>query len=121
MGKLVFDKKGLKTVDDKMRRALELSAHVMRDEIRNEGVIPMREGTLRGEAMYIDTSRSKEGIVRIGHNTPYARRLYYHPEYHFNKAFAPNAQAYWFSFWLKGGIYEKRFAEVYAALLDKEI
>ena len=118
---LVFDKKGLKLVDKKMSDALELTAHVIRDEVRDEGIVPFDKGTLRGEAMYIDAKDVSKGEVRIGHSTVYARRLYFHPEYNFQTTNSPFAQAYWFAPWLKGGRYEKRFSEVYAKLLEREL
>lgn len=60
-------------------------------------------GKLQGEGTFVDLSDSKSGKVRLVSSTPYARRMYYHPEYHFNKAQNPNAQGRWLDDYLKGG------------------
>lgn len=36
------------------------------------------------------------GSGEIRYRTPYARRLYYHPEYNFSQEKNPDAGAYWF-------------------------
>ena len=36
------------------------------------------------------------GSGKIQYRTPYARRLYYHPEYEFSKEHNPQAGGYWF-------------------------
>ena len=62
-------------------KALELTAEALHDEVANAEVIPMDKGTLTGEAFFCDYSDSASGKVTLVHETPYARRLYYHPEY----------------------------------------
>lgn len=94
-------------------RALELTAEALHQEIVNEGVVPRRDGTLEGEGMFVDYTDSSKGKVSIIHNTPYARRMYYHPEYHFHRENwedergkkhdgNPNAQGKWFKPWIDG-------------------
>lgn len=83
-------------------RALELTAEALHQEIVNEGVVPRRDGTLEGEGMFVDYTDSSKGKVSIIHNTPYARRLYYHPEYNFSKVENSNAQGKWFKPWING-------------------
>lgn len=53
-------------------------------------------GTLSGEGTFVDKSDVAQGRVRIVSSTPYARRLYYHPEYNFDKGEHPQAQGRWF-------------------------
>lgn len=48
------------------------------------------------------------GKVSIVSDTPYARRLYFHPEYNFNKVENPNAGAKWFEPYIDGN--KKDFA-----------
>ena len=43
-------------------------------------------------------------------NTPYARRLYYHPEYHFQTDENPFAGGAWLEPWLPGGL-NQNFAQ----------
>ena len=94
-------------------RALEKTAAALQTDIVQAQVVPRMDGTLQNEAFFVDTSESWEGRVSLVHATPYARRLYYHPEYHFRtEAWTdyrgshqgnPNAKAGWFEDWLPGG------------------
>lgn len=54
--------------------------------------IPQDQGFLKDSAL----SASSVGEGRVVWNTPYARRLYYNPQYHFSKDKNPNAQGLWF-------------------------
>jgi len=64
--------------------ALEQTAEALHSEVKQEQVVPRDTGALQGTNMFVDFSGSKKGTVSIVHSTPYARRLYYHPEYHFS-------------------------------------
>lgn len=119
--KITIDKSKVARIDRKIQRAFELTARVLQDDIREEQVIPRDIGTLQGEAFFVDDSESSQGEIRLVHQTPYARRLYYHPEYHFSHRENANAQGMWFSPWLKGGKYQKRPAEIFSKLLKKEL
>ena len=79
-------------------------------------------GTLQNESTYVDMSNSSNGTVTIVSSTPYARRLYFHPEYHFDKGENPNAGGMWYKDWLLGGK-KQDFApdtlkEIYRRLAD---
>lgn len=83
--------------------ALEQTAEALHDEVVQAQVVPRDQGTLQNEAFFVDVSESSEGKVSLVHNTPYARRLYFHPEYHFKKDENPHARGEWFKDWLPGG------------------
>lgn len=59
-------------------------------------------GTLQNESTFIDSAKSGSGHVTISSDTPYARRLYFHPEYKFNKKNNPHAGGRWFDPWIDG-------------------
>lgn len=86
---------------------LEQTAEALHDEVRQAQVVPRDTGALQGENMFVDVSGSKQGTVSIVHSTPYARRLYYHPEYHFSTTENPNAKGHWFEDWEEGGKYDE--------------
>lgn len=83
-------------------RALEQTAADLTEEIQNAQVIPRDVGDLQ-ESMHIDGSDLEQGSCSIVFNTPYARRLYYHPEYQFSKTENPNARGKWLEPWSTGG------------------
>jgi Minor capsid protein len=68
---------------------MQLDQDVLKD---SNFFIPKQEGYL--EASSLTHSRIGEGHIEW--NTPYARRLYYNPQYNFSKDVNPNAQGLWF-------------------------
>ena len=79
-------------------------------------------GTLQNESTFVDMSNSSNGTVTIVSSAPYARRLYFHPEYHFDKGENPNAGGMWYKDWLLGGKKQDfapdTFKEIYRRLAD---
>jgi len=80
-------------------KALEMTAWAIVSDIVSSQVVPFDVGTLE-RSVYVEA----EGILAaVGFNTPYARRLYFHPEYRFRTDKNPNAQGRWMDMYLKGG------------------
>lgn len=111
-----FDMQGVNLVNKKMTDALAKATYVLQDEIREAQVIPRALGTLQGEAFTI-VDHSQQKYMDMGFSTPYARRLYYHPEYNFRHDQNPNAKGMWLEDWIKGGKKENRLAEIFEGLL----
>lgn len=93
--------------------ALEQTAEAVHTDVLDEHVVPRRDGDLSGKGFFVDTSESKHGHVELVHSTPYARRMYYHPEYNFHREpwqdasgrqhdGNENAQGHWFDPWTSG-------------------
>lgn len=82
--------------------ALEQTAEALHVEVTQAQVFPRDTGHLQDESTFIDYSQSNQGKVTIVSSTPYARRLYFHPEYNFQKK-NPNAKGEWYEDWLPGG------------------
>lgn len=83
--------------------ALEQTAEDLHTEVEQAQVFPRDTGALQNESTFVDTSESSHGKVSIISSTPYARRLYFHPEFHFKKDENPNAKGKWYEDWLPGG------------------
>lgn len=83
--------------------ALEQTAEALHTEVVQAQVMPFDTGALQNEGTFVDYSESRQGKVSIISNTPYARRLYFHPEYHFQTKENPNARGKWYEDWLPGG------------------
>ncbi|MDY2725680.1 MAG: hypothetical protein SOV36_02535 [Anaerostipes faecalis] len=86
--------------------ALEKTAEALHTEVVQAQVMPFDTGNLQNESTFVDVTSSSLGRVQIISATPYARRLYYHPEYHFSTLENPFAGGEWFTPWLPGGIYQ---------------
>lgn len=104
-----------------VQEALLKTAEALHTEIGQEEVIPMQTGLLSGEAFFVDDSNIGKNRVALINNTPYARRLYYHPEYHFSKEFHSNAKGEWYKDWLPGGRYAEFIPETFAEFMRERM
>lgn len=84
-------------------QALEQTVEALHTEVVQAQVMPFRTGNLQNESTFVDGSDAANGRVSLISSTPYARRLYYHPEYNFSKAENPNAGGKWLVRWAPGG------------------
>lgn len=62
----------IKNLSDSAERALELTAEHIHTETVQDRVVPRKDGTLQGDAFFVDISKSNAGKVTLVHNTPYA-------------------------------------------------
>jgi NAD+--asparagine ADP-ribosyltransferase len=92
----------IKKLTDAQVKALEQTAEALHQDVVDSRVIPRDTGHLHKESTFVDYSQSKNGTVSLVSQTPYARRLYYHPEYNFRKTENPNAQGKWLEPWISG-------------------
>jgi len=83
--------------------ALHKTAEALHTEVVQAQVVPFRTGNLQNESSFVDDSDIESGSVSLVYNTPYARRLYYHPEFNFYQGENPQAQGEWLKKWLDGG------------------
>lgn len=112
----------IRRLSQAQKTALEQTAEALHTEVVQAQVIPRDTGNLQGESFFVDTSDSASGKVSLVHSTPYARRLYFHPEYNFSKDENPNARGRWFKDWQPGGKHVdfaiKAFQELYRRLSE---
>ena len=67
------------------KTAVGMTAKALRTDVVQRQVIPYDTGALQGEKMFVDLSEISQGKAYLAHEGPYARRLYYHPEYNFHR------------------------------------
>ncbi len=114
-----MNKTALRALSKAQIMALEQTAEAVKTDVIAANVIPFDVGTMQNESTMIDTNRSKRGHVTISSDTPYARRLYFHPEYKFRKSKNPHAQGRWYDPWISGNKKEfaiKAFRAIYKRL-----
>lgn len=108
--KLILNHNNLKIFNQAAEKALGLTLEEMKTELSNMQVVPKDTGTLE-ESITVEVKNNK-GL--ISYNTPYARKLYYHPEYNFRKLVNCNAQGRWLDDFIYGDKKKwltKKFAE----------
>ena len=108
---VTFDYGEIGKLDAAAMTALHKTAEALHTEVVQATVVPRDTGHLQNEAFFVDDSDIENGSVSLVHNTPYARRLYFHPEFNFNREHNPEAQGEWFKKWLDGGS-EAEFARI---------
>ena len=110
----------VRQVEQAVAAALEQTAQAVITDVVDEQVMPMDTGTLQNSSTFVETSESSTGVVGIISDTPYARRLYYHPEYNFRTSENKNAGGKWFQPWIDGD--KKEFAaDAFAKLLRQNL
>lgn len=92
--KVKLDKSKMGELEKIQRQALEMTAEAVLSDIRASAVVPKDTGELERSG-FVDLSEITQGVARIVFSTPYARRLYWHPEYNFRQDKNPNARGKW--------------------------
>lgn len=82
--------------------ALEQTTEALHTEVVQAEIMPRDTGAMQNESTFVDCSRSSDGRVTIATSTPYARRLYFHPEYNFQRYENAFAQGKWYEPWIDG-------------------
>lgn len=96
--------------------ALEKTIEAFHTEVVNSQVMPFKSGNMQNDNTFPNYSESKKGKVSLVTSTPYARRMYFHPEYNFSKDENQNAQGNWYESWISGknkNFCKKAFSQFY--------
>ena len=103
-------------------KALEETAEALHTEVVQAQVIPFDSSNLQNNSTFVDYTNVQTGRAVLSSTAPYARRLYFHPEYHFDKGENSNARGKWYGDWLQGGKHQdfcqKAFAESYRRITE---
>jgi hypothetical protein len=89
------------TLEKAQQQALEMTMEAVLSDIKTSAVVPKQNNPLETSG-YVDTSKLRDMVVSIVFDTPYARRLYWHPEYNFRKDKNVNAQGKWMEAYITG-------------------
>ena len=103
----------LNALDNAQYEALAMTADATLTELRDRQTMPFDTGNLQNDSTFVDDSqRDKVSIVS---STPYARRLYFHPEYNYRRGNNASAGGKWFESFLNDDF----IATAYAKLLKQ--
>ena len=97
-----LDKAVIGKLAEAQKKALELTTEALKTDIVTSAVVPKQTGELE-ISHYVDLS--KIDMLKTSINVagpPYARRLYWHPEYNFRTDKNSNAQGKWMQSYLDG-------------------
>lgn len=110
--KVKMNNSAIRKLSEAQIRAAEMTVEAVKTDVIAKNVMPFDTGTMQNEATTIDVTRKGAGHFVISSNTPYARRLYFHPEYKFSQENNPNAKGRWYDEWISGR-YKKFAPEAY--------
>lgn len=106
----------IKKLHEISQKAFELTVKEVLSDIRNSQVVPKNTGELeRSGFPDIDVQKM---VAKIVFDTPYARRLYWHPEYNYRQDKNPYAGGLWMQTYIDGE--KKNFVkETYSKFLKQ--
>ncbi len=112
--KINFNDRTFKKIVTAADRALAKTGEAVLTDLVQSGTMPFDTGEMQNNRTFVDLKNVNKGDVAIRTSAPQARRLYYHPEYNFQKGKNANAGGRWFDAYLpngkKGGFAQKAFA-----------
>ena len=100
----------LNMLDGAQYEALAQTGDATLTELRERGVMPFDTGNLQNDSTFVDDS--EKGKVSIVSSTPYARRLYFHPEYNFRRGNNSRAGGKWFDSFLNDNFISNAYAKL---------
>lgn len=84
---------------DKIDTALQMTADALKTDIIDKQVTPKETGNLEGSAR---AEKESENNYYLEYTTPYAEKLYTHPELNFRQDKNPHAEGEWLKAWITG-------------------
>jgi hypothetical protein len=82
--------------------SLAQTADALLGDIRDEQLMPFDTDNLQNRSTDVEDSQRAQGRVSVVSTTPYARRLYFHPEYDFRRNNNARAGGQWFEPYING-------------------
>jgi len=90
----------IKQLDQAVKTAFEMTVEAVISDIKTSQVVPKDTSALEDSLFpEVDVDRLVAWIIL---DTPYARRLYWHPEYNFRTDKNPNARGLWMHPYIDG-------------------
>lgn len=96
-----LDSEKLNNITKAHIKSLEMATEAVKSDMVTSAVIPKDTGELE-RSCFVNLENINDGRTHISFDTPYARRLYWHPEYNFRTDKNPNAQGKWMESYING-------------------
>ena len=96
-----LDVQAIKAIEDAAVKSAEEAMEQVRTDLVSAQTMPFDTGIMQDDHTFVHADENGASLVTS--ESPQARRLYYHPEYHFQKGNNPNAGAAWLEPYITGG------------------
>lgn len=114
---IVLDQEAIARLGEAAERAARMAVDALKTDVVSAQVMPYDMGDMQNSQTFVDVIREGDRILAtLTTGAPQARRLYYHPEYNFQKGNNPHAGGLWLQHWLNGekkSFVQDAFAEFY--------
>ena len=118
--KVSFNAANINRIEADICKALIKTADAVKTDVQQSQTMPFDSGQLQNRSTFVDDSEVDSGKVFVVSDTPYARRLYFHPEYKFSTRDNPNAGGAWFEPYISGA--KKDYAKkVFARFMQNSL
>ena len=111
--KITLDMQAIKMLEDEAKKSAELAMEQLKGDLINSQTMPRDNGDMQNNQTFV----AVEGdCTRLVTGSPQARRLYYHPEYKFQKGKNKHAGAKWLEPYISGDkkdFVRDAFVEIY--------
>lgn len=91
-----LDATAFSKTEEQVRKAALTAMEVVKTDLIAARTMPFDTGRMQGTLQTDQFQDGNELRTRLATDTPYARRLYFHPEYNFQKVNNSNAGAEWY-------------------------
>ena len=108
--KITYNTKNINMINEMARLALLDTAEAVKTDLIQSQTMPFDTGTMQNDSTFVDDS--EKGKVSIVSSTPYARRLYFHPEYNFRRGNNSRAGGKWFDSFLNDNFISNAYAKL---------
>lgn len=95
-----LDVQAIKAIEDAAVKSAEVAMEQVRTDLVSAQTMPFDTGIMQNDHTFVHADENGASLVTS--ESPQARRLYYHPEYHFQKGNNPNAGAAWLEPYITG-------------------
>ena len=102
IGSVTLNMPNINGIENRIQQALLMTADAVKDNVQQSQTMPFDTGALQNRSTFVDESNIGRYEAAVVSDTPYTRRLYFHPEYNFQQGKNPNAGGAWFEPYISG-------------------
>ena len=111
----------LNHLGDVVDKAMRKTGQAVLTDLVQSQTMPFDTGEMQNNRTFVDDTNASKGEVTIRTISPQARRLYFHPEYNFQKGKNPNAGGRWFDPYIPGGSKEDFATDAFAKIVRRDL
>ena len=94
--------KAFKRINKNVQDSMIETADALKSDLVQSQTMPFDTGELQNRSTFVYSGQVKRGKVSVVSSTPYARRLYNHPEYKYQTTKNKKAGGRWFDPYISG-------------------